>query len=130
MTETPLQRLRAQSAATMAQRDALRLRAAQTVDRLTPQRLAGDAADLALDLAEETRAQVRAHPFTALGVVAAAGVALFHRPLGRLVDRWLDRLDPPGDDAPLSAEDGVAGESEAVKLAAARPEHPLPHDLE
>ncbi len=102
----PLVHLRAQKVQTNARRRALRQRAAQTVDRLAPPRLAQDAADFAADMVHETGQQVRAHPFTAAGVVAAAGIALFHRPLGRLVDRWLDRIDPPVDDVQPPVDDG------------------------
>jgi ElaB/YqjD/DUF883 family membrane-anchored ribosome-binding protein len=104
----PLARLRAATAQTKAQRLALRQRAAQTVDRLAPPRLAEDAIDAAADLVHDTGQQVRAHPFTAAGVIALAGIALFHRPLGRLVDRWLDRIDPPADEEPQLVEEDDA----------------------
>jgi hypothetical protein len=89
----------------MAQRQALRLRTMQTVDRLAPVRLAEDASDFASDMLHETGQQIRRHPFTAIGVVAVAGIALFNRPLSRLVDHWLDQIDPPAVNAPPLVDD-------------------------
>jgi ElaB/YqjD/DUF883 family membrane-anchored ribosome-binding protein len=102
--------LRQQSAKTAAQRRALQARVAQTVDRLAPPRLAQDAIEFATDMVQETRQQVRANPLTAAGVVAVAAIAVFNRPLGRLVDRWLDRIDPPAasEEQPIEVTDAKA----------------------
>lgn len=100
--------LRQQTAQSSARRQALRLRAAQTVDRLAPGRLAEDAVDAVAGLASETGERMRAHPGTTAAVLAVAAIALFHRPLGRLVDHWLDRFDPPGDEPAPPVEDGDA----------------------
>lgn len=104
----PFDRLRLQTERTLAQRAALRLRATQTAERLSPARLAEDAVDYAKDLAAETGDQIRAHPFTAAGVLTVAGLALFQRPLGQLVDKWLDYLDPSvADEPPLADNEGT-----------------------
>lgn len=93
----PLRRLQRQIVLTRLQRAKVRVRAAQTVDRLAPQRLAYDAYEGVLALADDTQAQVRKHPGTAAAVILGGAIALFHRPIGRAVDRWLDRVEPPAE---------------------------------
>ena len=98
MTE-PFDQLRKQIVQTHAQREAVRLRAAQTVDRLAPQRLMQDAANVAGDAARETGTQIKAHPFTAAGVLIGTVALLFHKPLLRtltnLLDAWLPLSEDP-----------------------------------
>lgn len=101
---TALDHLRSTVAQTDSQRQALRVRAAQTVDRFAAPRLAEDAVDFAADLVSETGQQIRAHPITFAGVVAAAGLYLFRRPIGARIDALLDRVDPPADAAAHSAD--------------------------
>lgn len=93
----PLNQLRSQIAQTRAQREAVRLRAAQTVDRLAPQRLMHDALNSAEDAARETAAQIKAHPFTAVGALVGTMALLFRKPLLQTLTALLDEWLPLGD---------------------------------
>lgn len=91
-------------AAARASREQLRTRAALTVQRYAPGRLADDATALAKDMARETGARVRQHPFIAAGAVVALVAATFSKPLGRLADRLIDEWLPPEDEMPERLE--------------------------
>jgi hypothetical protein len=93
----PFSSLSSHIRASQVTRAAVRDRASRTVQRLSPKRLTQDATDAANDLVRETGAQIRSHPFTAAGAVLGLAALIFHKPLGRLTNRLLDRLLPPDD---------------------------------
>jgi ElaB/YqjD/DUF883 family membrane-anchored ribosome-binding protein len=105
----PLSLLAQRIAATRSSRSAVRDRAARTVQRLSPAQLANDAKRAASDLAKETGEQVRRHPFTAVGAIAALLAVTFHRPLGRIADRLIDQWLPLPES--LSDEDADSARS-------------------
>jgi ElaB/YqjD/DUF883 family membrane-anchored ribosome-binding protein len=90
----PLSALARQAYVATTSREALRCRAAKTVQRFAPARLSEDAAKLATDLVRETGAQIRQHPFAAAGAALGFIALLFHKPLGNLADQLIGARPP------------------------------------
>ena len=96
MSDKPIERLAALDTITQTQRERVRQLAGLAADRLRPAHLAQEAGnramDMGLDAMDKAKTMARAHPFKTAGIVVAAGAALAHKPLLRLLMRGYDRL--------------------------------------